>query len=151
MFVPLAFVWHNQIVTGPGLVALFAALLASGYGFSNDGAKTEDKHFTGFPSYWNGVALLLFWAGLPTDLNAIIIIALAILVGVPVKFPSTQAVAKWELVALAVTLLLTLGMLLFAFDRPNPAMVALAMVYPAYHILSALARSARQLARNSIT
>ncbi len=151
VFVPLAFIWHNQLVTGVGLVALFAALLASGYGFSNDGAKTDDKHFTGFPSYWNGVALLLFWARLPSDVNAVVVLALAILVVVPVKFPSTQAVAKWELIALGGTLLLTLCMLLFAFDQPIPALVALAMVYPVYHILSALARSARQLTRNSRT
>ena len=149
VFVPAAFMWHFQVVSGFGLVALAAALLASGFGFSNESAKTEDKHFTGFPSYWNGVALLLFWAGLPTDLNAVIIFALAILVVVPVKFPSTQAVAKWELIALAATLLLTLDLLLFAFDRPDPVLVTAAMIYPAYHVLSAIARTAQRSARTS--
>ena len=40
------------------IVALM--LLSSAYGFSAADAKTSDHFFTGFPSYWNIVALYLF-------------------------------------------------------------------------------------------
>lgn len=143
VFVPMVLIWRFELVSGTGLIALGAALLASGYRFSHDSAKTDDKHFTGFPSYWNGVALLLYWAQLPANLNAALVLALAILVVVPVKFPSTQAVARWELAALAATVLLALAMLLFAFDQPAPTLVAAAMLYPAYHIASSVWRSVR--------
>lgn len=143
VFVPMILLWRFELVTGLGLIALSAALLASGYRFSHDSAKTDDKHFTGFPSYWNAVALLLYWAQLPASVNAALVLALAALVVVPVKFPSTQAVARWELAALAATVLVALAMLLFAFDRPEPALVAAAMLYPAYHVASSIWRSLR--------
>ena len=42
-------------------------LLSSGYGFSQTAAKlkTTDYFFTGFPSYWNLVALYMFLLDLP--------------------------------------------------------------------------------------
>ncbi len=41
-----------------------AMLLSSAYGFAAADAKTDDHFFTGFPSYWNIVALYLYVAGL---------------------------------------------------------------------------------------
>ena len=37
-------------------------LLSSAYGFGSTDAKTSDHFFTGFPSYWNIVALYLYVA-----------------------------------------------------------------------------------------
>ena len=42
-----------------------AVLLSSVYGFAAADAKTEDHFFTGFPSYWNIVALYLYAFRLP--------------------------------------------------------------------------------------
>ena len=48
---------------GGGIASV--VLLSSAYGFAAADAKTNDHFFTGFPSYWNIVALYLHIAGLP--------------------------------------------------------------------------------------
>ena len=55
-------------------------LLSSAYGFAAADAKTNDHFFTGFPSYWNIVALYLHIAGLPPVVNAMILLVLSALV-----------------------------------------------------------------------
>ena len=45
-----------------------------------------DHFFTGFPSYWNIVAVYLYVLQLPQRTNAIILVVLAILVFVPVRY-----------------------------------------------------------------
>lgn len=61
-------------------------ILASGFGFSNIDAKTEDDFFLGFPSYWNLVALYLFCFQWPTWLNSFFVLGLSALVFVPIRF-----------------------------------------------------------------
>ena len=58
VFVPLAILWDQHLLGGvSGLIAVGAVLIASGLGFSNLHAKTLDHFFTGWPSYWNLVAV----------------------------------------------------------------------------------------------
>ena len=48
---------------GWGWLVASVVLLSSAYGFGSTDAKTSDHFFTGFPSYWNIVALYLYVAG----------------------------------------------------------------------------------------
>ena len=70
-----------------------AMLLSSAFGFNRDDAKTADHFFTGFPSYWNIVVLYLFVLGLPPSSTRLILLALAVLVFVPIRYvyPSRTA------------------------------------------------------------
>src|SRR5688500_11111954 len=87
VFVPALFVWRALLVPDAWTIPVAAAmLLASAYGFNRDDAKTEDHFFTGFPSYWNIVVFYLLLAGLPSTVNAAILVALALLVFVPIKY-----------------------------------------------------------------
>ena len=61
-------------------------MVASAYGFSRTDAKTEDNYFRGFPSYWNLVALYLFCLGFSPTVNAAIMVTLALMVFVPIKY-----------------------------------------------------------------
>ncbi len=61
-------------------------LIASGFGFANTQAKTEDDFFLGFPSYWNVVALYIWLFRLPAPVNGVIVTVLAILVLVPIRY-----------------------------------------------------------------
>ncbi|MBN1218675.1 MAG: CDP-alcohol phosphatidyltransferase family protein [Anaerolineae bacterium] len=63
-----------------------AIVLASAFQFSQTQAKTEDHFFTGFPSYWNIVVFYLFLWQLSPGVNLAIIILLAIMVFVPIKY-----------------------------------------------------------------
>jgi len=92
--VPGAIVWHARLLP-PQVDELVvgAVLLASACGFSRRDAKTSDHFFTGFPSYWNIVAAYLLALRLPPAANATILLALAILVFVPIRYvyPSRTA------------------------------------------------------------
>ena len=134
----MAFIWKFGLVEGPWVGALMLALLASGYGFSSMAAKTEDNHFTGFPSYWNAVAFFMYLLHWPTWFNGLVIAALAILVFVPIKFESTQSMSKLELLILPVQILGSLYLLLFGFDNPPSWLVYALLIYPIYHLLHAV-------------
>jgi len=56
-----------------------------------------DHFFTGFPSYWNIVVFYLVIARLPATMNAAILLALAVLVFVPIRYlyPSRTPVLMW--------------------------------------------------------
>ena len=97
VFVPALFVWQALLVPVPAIVPVCAAmLLSSAYGFSQAAAKTGDHFFTGFPSYWNVVVLYLFVAGWPPAVNAAVVLTLAALVFVPVRYvyPSRTPVLR---------------------------------------------------------
>src|SRR6185436_20905914 len=86
-FVPALFVWRSLLVPdGWALPVAAGMLLSSAYGFNRTDAKTADHFFTGFPSYWNVVTFYLLVARWPTTVNAVILVALAVLVLVPVRY-----------------------------------------------------------------
>jgi phosphatidylcholine synthase len=63
----------------------FVPLLASGYGFCQDRAKTEES-FVGFPSYWNIGALYLYVLRAPPWVTLAVIVTFSILVFVPFHY-----------------------------------------------------------------
>lgn len=94
VFVPLAILWEQQLLGGvTGLITVGAVLIASALGFSNLHAKTLDHFFTGWPSYWNLVAVYCLAWPLSQATTTILLLALAALVFVPLKYvyPSRTA------------------------------------------------------------
>ncbi len=67
-------------------VVIMAIVLSSAYQFTQTNAKTDDNFFLGFPSYWNLAVLYLFLFQTPAAFNAVLLIVLAILVFVPIKY-----------------------------------------------------------------
>ena len=89
VFIPVLLLLHAGLLPARWGVAVGAAvLIASAYGFSQTAAKvkTTDFFFTGFPSYWNLVALYLFLLGLRVEVNAVILLIFAVLVFVPLRY-----------------------------------------------------------------
>lgn len=82
-FLPLLFVWRAGVLPDSLSGWLLLPLLASAYGFSQADAKTEDHFFLGFPSYWNVVAIYLYWLQLPAWLSLLLIVVLSLLTFVP--------------------------------------------------------------------
>lgn len=68
------------------IVGASAMVLASAYQFTQVDAKTPDYFFKGFPSYWNLAVFYLFLGNLTPWTNFAIIISLAILVFIPIKY-----------------------------------------------------------------
>jgi len=76
----------GDLPEGWGFWVVAAVLLASGYGFASLDAKSSDYFFTGFPSYWNIVALYLHAAGTPAVFNAVLLLALVVMVFVRIGY-----------------------------------------------------------------
>lgn len=123
----------NLLPLGWGFVGTSVVVLASAYQFTQPEAKTEDHFFKGFPSYWNIVVFYLFFWQTPPWLNLIIILILAVLVFVPIKY-----IYPSRLDYLTHNRWLRQGMLL-ATILWGVATVALLWIYPdANYILVAL-------------
>jgi phosphatidylcholine synthase len=87
VFVPAVILWQAQAVIEPWTIPVIAAMLLSSlYGFVSADAKTDDHFFTGFPSYWNIVALYLVVLELSPVLNAVILLGLSALVFVRIGY-----------------------------------------------------------------
>lgn len=115
-------------------------LLSSAYGFASADAKTSDHFFTGFPSYWNIVALYLHVGGLPPAVNAAILLVLSALVFVRVGYvyPSRTPVLRTVTVVGG----LVWGALLLAIALALPERrvdwLVVSLIYPAYYVVLSL-------------
>ena len=85
--VPAFFIFVTDILP-PGLrfFGVLAIIFSSAYQFTQVDAKTSDHFFKGFPSYWNIVVFYLFFWQMSTWNNLLVILILAILSFVPIKY-----------------------------------------------------------------
>ncbi|HEY8551515.1 MAG TPA: CDP-alcohol phosphatidyltransferase family protein [Vicinamibacterales bacterium] len=121
VFVPGVLVWHAGLLPprwAEWVIAL--TLIASACGFARRDAKTADHFFTGFPSYWNVVAVYLLALRLPQEANAAILVALALLVFVPIRYvyPSRTPVAMVPTIVLGT--IWGVLMLIVVWELPDP-------------------------------
>ena len=123
---------------GAGVAAI--VLLSSAYGFASADAKSDDYFFTGFPSYWNIVAVYLYAAELPRLANAGVLLVLSALVFVRTGYvyPSRTPVLRGLTVALGgVWAVLMLAIIRAMPDAP-PALVAVSLFFPVYYTVLSL-------------
>jgi phosphatidylcholine synthase len=150
VFVPALLLFHaDALPSGWGAGVAAAMLLSSAYGFSATDAKTEDYFFTGFPSYWNIVALYLYAAKLPPLVNAIILLVLSALVFVRIGYvyPTRTPVLRRLTIALcAVWGLMTVAIIVMLPDVPAP-LLAVSLFFPIYYTVLSLALNARRVGR----
>jgi phosphatidylcholine synthase len=147
VFVPAVIVWQAGVITEPWTIPVVAAMLLSSlFGFVSEDAKTDDHFFTGFPSYWNIVALYLVVLGLSPVLNAVILLILSALIFVRIGYiyPSRMITAR--------TLTLTLGSLwglmmlalIIQLPTPHKSMAWLSLFFPVYYTALSLVLHARR-------
>jgi phosphatidylcholine synthase len=138
VFVPMFLLYHAGTLPQPlGLLAVSAVLLSSAYGFASLDAKTDDHFFTGFPSYWNVVAVYLLAGDLPPVVNALILVALSGLVFVRIGYvyPTRTPVLKG--VTLTLGSIWAGGMIAIILALPDVprALVAGSLFFPVYYVL----------------
>jgi phosphatidylcholine synthase len=147
VFVPALIVWRALLVIDPWTsIVPSAMLLSSGYGFSNASAKTSDHFFTGFPSYWNIVVFYLYVARLSPALNAAILIALAMLVFVPIRYVYPSRTVAWRLPTLILGTIwgtLMIGLLQQAPDVSR-GLLLVSLAFPVYYVVLSLALESRR-------
>jgi len=136
VFVPALFVWRALLVPEAWATAVCSAmLLSSAYGFSRTDAKTTDHFFTGFPSYWNVVTFYLLVAKFPAAINATILVLLAVLVFVPIRYvyPSRSHVAPYLTNGLGVIWAALMLVMLWQYPAVSRALFFVSLIYPIYY------------------
>jgi phosphatidylcholine synthase len=153
VFVPMLTLYRaGNLPDGWGILVVAAVLLSSGYGFASLDAKTSDYFFTGFPSYWNIVALYLYAGRTPDVVNAVVLLALVVMVFVRIGwvYPSRTPVLRGltnVLGAIWAALLLVIVWLLPAAPR---SLLIASLFFPVYYTVLSLWLSARrQIARSA--
>ena len=137
VFVPAFLVWHALLVPDRWSTTVVAAmLLSSAYGFNRADTKTADGFFTGFPSYWNVVVFYLYLAGWSPEANAAILIVLAALVFVPIRYVYPSRTAVWRVPTMVLGALWGLLMIAMLWQMPalsRPIFWA-SLVFPVYYV-----------------
>lgn len=131
---------------GIGVTVVCGMLLASALGITRQDAKTEDHFFTGFPSYWNIVALYVLAADIGQAVTAVVVAALSVLVLVPIKFVYPSKTETWQVVTVTGCAIWGVQVLLMIWWMPDvPAwLLWTSWIYPAYYVGLSLALSGRR-------
>jgi phosphatidylcholine synthase len=142
VFVPALIIWRAELV--PPAWAVFipgVMLLSSAYGFVSADAKSPDHFFTGFPSYWNIVALYLVVLGLRPQYNAVILLALSALVFVRIGYVYPTRTVALRAVTLSLGAVWSVLMLLLIVRLPDPprAVGWASLFFPIYYLCLSLA------------
>jgi phosphatidylcholine synthase len=140
VFIPVLLLLRAGLLpVGWGVWVCVLVLLASAYGFSQSAAKTitTDYFFTGFPSYWNLIALYMYVWRLPPLVNAAFLIAFAILVFVPSRYvyPSRTRTLSGVTNVLGALWALLLIWIVWRLPATDGPWLALSLIFPIYYML----------------
>lgn len=135
IFVPIFIMYWESLL--PHIAWIAVPTLAGMYAYGQVNMKTEDNFFLGFPSYWNFIALYMFWIQ-PSPFWAVVAVVVpAILTVIPTRYlyPSRNTVFWKTSWALGIA---WVGMLLYLLARESPArwLVLLSLYYPAYYLVA---------------
>jgi len=141
VFVPALFVWRAVLVPDSWTLWVAGAMLiSSAYGFNRADAKTADHFFTGFPSYWNIVVFYLVIARLPAAVNGVILLVLAVLVFVPIRYlyPSRTPVLMWPTNILGAIWGVLMLMMLWQYPAISRPVFLASLAFPIYYVVLSL-------------
>jgi len=149
VIVPCFFVFRANLL--PPQDALWLAivpLLASAYGFCQTNAKTADNFFLGFPSYWNIVVFYLYVLQTPAWLNAFVILVLALLVFIPIKYiyPSRSPRFRFQTNLIGTLWGAAIFYIIYRLPEPWTKLATASLLFPAYYMALSLWLEFRRLA-----
>ncbi len=146
VLVPGVLVWRLDLLPPDGGWIVAATLVASALGFARRDAKTGDHLFTGFPSYWNIVAIYLIALRPAPAVSAAILLTLAALVFVPIRYvyPSRTLYLRPLTLALGAAWAVALVALIWLLPAPPAWLVWGSLAYPAYYVALSLWLTARR-------
>jgi phosphatidylcholine synthase len=129
-----------------GVTVVCGMLLASALGFTRQDAKTADHFFTGFPSYWNIVALYVLAADIGQAVTAVVVAVLSVLVLVPIKFIYPSRTETWQALTVTGCAIWGVEVVLMIWWMPDVPSWLLwtSWIYPVYYVGLSLALSLRR-------
>jgi phosphatidylcholine synthase len=147
VFVPAVILSQAEAITAAWTIPVVAAMLLSSlFGFVSNDAKTDDHFFTGFPSYWNIVALYLIVLRLSPALNAVILLTLSALVFVRIGYVYPTRTTTARTLTLTLGLLWSVMMLALIMQLPTPqrSLAWWSLFFPVYYTALSLVLHARR-------
>ena len=111
-------------------------LLASAFGFANVAAKTDDDFFLGFPSYWNLVALYLWFLQWPMWASSLLVLTLSAMVFAPIRFVYPSKTKPFKAVTIGFGIVWTLQTLALVAcpDKLPEWWLPTSLLYPIYYL-----------------
>lgn len=131
------------------IICVMVITFSSCYQFTQVDAKTSDHFFKGFPSYWNiAVFYLFFWQMTPLT-NMVILLLLAILSFVPIKYvyPSRldylteNKILRLGMIVITILWGLATAGLLWLYPQSNHLLVSISLGYCLLYIGISLYRT----------
>ena len=141
--------WSGSLPPGWGVAVCAAMLLSSAYGFASADAKSDDHFFTGFPSYWNIVAVYLVASGLPAAANAAVLLVLSVLVFVRIRYvyPSRTPVLRGLTTVLGAVWALMVLVIVWTMPGVSRPLLIVSLFFPVYYtVLSFVLEARRRMA-----
>jgi len=141
VFVPAVIVWRALLVAEAWTIPVASAmLLSSAYGFNREDAKTSDHFFTGFPSYWNLVVFYLYLLQAGQTFNAMVLLALAVLVFVPLRYVYPSRTPAWRGVTVGLGVLWGIALVVMVWQLPvvSPVLLWASLLFPVYYVILSL-------------
>lgn len=138
----LTYVWIPVFIMAsenllPHRIWIIVPIIAAMYAYGQVNMKTEDSFFLGFPSYWNIIALYMYWLK-PDGLSAILMVTIpAFLTFVPTRYlyPSKNRVlwkTSWG------SGFIWLGLIVYLLSQENPdrTLILISLFYPVYYMVA---------------
>jgi phosphatidylcholine synthase len=124
-----------------GLIVACFIMIASAYAFCRTDAKTADHYFRGFPSYWNVAVFYLFCLRLPLLANASLLIALAVMEFLPIKFiyPNRTEPLRGLTLTLAFIWAVVTALMLPAAPSYKPVLLYTSLAFVVYYFVMSFA------------
>ncbi len=139
----LTFIWIPVFIMGaigvfPHVLWVAVPLVAGIYAYGQSNMKTDEGFFIGFPSYWNIVALYLYWLHPAPWIAILIVVVPAILTFIPTRYlyaskNRTLAPLTW---GLGIPWFAMIIYLLLQHQQPNLGLVRLSLFFPVYYMLA---------------
>ncbi len=119
--IPAYFFYEAELVADQWQLPLsFLILLVSALYYGKEGMVSEDNYFIGFPVLWNlTVFYLVFVLNCPPAINAVIIIILAIMHFLPIKFAYPSQASRFKIITLVATAIILIAMPLLVYYYPE--------------------------------
>lgn len=139
-FLPTLAVPALGLVPSEWALAAAVPLMASGYGFCQERAKTQES-FVGFPSYWNIVLLYLYVLDASPVTTIVVLWVLSVLVFVPIHYLYPTKAKMWRPVTVGGGIVWAASLApVCAAPRADWAytVTAISLIYPAYYTVASL-------------
>lgn len=134
IWVPVFIMGHENLLPHPLWLAV--PVIAALYAYGQVNMKTPDNFFLGFPSYWNIVALYLYWFHPGAIFSVLMILIPGIFSFIPTRYlyPSRNS-AYWKLSWSLGILWTVLVVCLLLQETPGQKWIWLSLYYPVYYLV----------------